>query len=236
MLRFDKVVSVKWEIRPSVGIVAKDVERLGLDIRSFREPLTRIVKNVMIPSIKKNFAQGGRPPWEPLAEATIKARHFSAWPILEVSGTLKRRATQLGIWDIGLTTATVRALPGDAFYGVFHQAGAGSAGAFAGASGLLQRELSAGRKFKDIKHASPELRKMIGNFIPHAQKELGKGASNESVVKRALGMLLDAGTSGWNLPARPFIMYQESDIPKMEAIFGVWMTERAIKVGRFHPE
>lgn len=225
MLRFDTIKSVKWDIRPSVGIVAKDVDRLGLDIRSFREPLMAIVKQVMIPSIRENFVQEGRPKWTELADSTVTARKGARGPILSRTGTLARRASQFNIWSIGETSATIRRLPDDAFYGVYHQAGA-------------TRDTGGGSNNNvSILHAKgPEAKKLIGKFIPKAAKELGiAGAIGEGdkqrVLARALGMAMDTGT--WTLPARPFIMYQDSDIPKMEAIFGAWMEERARKVGRF---
>jgi phage gpG-like protein len=233
-LRQDKIVSASWSLKPSMGIVAKDIERLSLDIRSWKVPLTQVIKQVMIPSIRKNFDTGGRPAWEPLAENTIKARGFSAWPILEVTGKLRRKATQLNIWEIGTTFATVRALPDDVFYGAFHQAGASR-----GESGIADKLLS---------HApgSKEANALIQKFIPSAVKELeGRGilspgkalslADKSFIKNRAVGLLLEAD-AGWNLPARPFIMWQSDDVPKMEAIFSAWMEERAIKSGRFHRE
>lgn len=220
MLRFDTIKSVKWDIRPSVGIVAKDVDRLAMDIRSFKEPLATIVRTVMIPSIKENFATEGRPKWAQLADSTVAARKASH-PILQRSGLLERRATQFNIWDIGTTSATIRALPPDAFYGVYHQAGA-ERGTGGGSNNNNEAMSRLGVK------AGNEL---LGKFIPKAAAELGPKASPARIKARAIGMAMDEGT--WTLPARPFIMYQNSDIPKMEAIFGAWMTERAIRSGRF---
>lgn len=225
-LRFDKIVSLSWEFRPSVGIVAKDVQRLGLDIRSFKEPLTRIVKQVMIPSFKKNFKEGGRPPWTPLAASTIAARKYSAWPILVRTGRLQKRATQFNIWSIGAQSATIRALPSDAFYGVYHQAGSETLGG----PGIVEELMS---------HVpgSSAANALIAKFVPKAQKELGPNAGVNHVHNRAVGLLLDSEENpGWHLPARPFIMYQDDDVPKMEAIFATWMEERAIRVGRFRRE
>lgn len=219
-LRLDRIVSIKWDIKPSVGLVAKDIQRLGLDIRSFREPLTRAIKTVLIPSIRKNFDAGGRPAWDPLAEPTVVSRGYSAWPILEVTGKLRKRATQFNIWDIGVTSATVRSLPSDAFYGVYHQAGA-SRGGSGGASALLQH--APGSKAAEA---------LIGRFLPRAAKELGPKATASHVRNRAIGMLMDEG-NGWSLPSRPFIMYQPDDVDKIQAVFIEWMTERAIKSGRF---
>lgn len=123
-IQFSNVVITDIKIVPLPAIVAADVDRLGLDIRSFREPLTRCIKQVMIPSIRKNFVSGGRPAWEPLSEGTIIRRGYSAWPILNVTGKLQRRATQLNIWTIGFESAQVESLPSDAYYGMFHQGGA----------------------------------------------------------------------------------------------------------------
>lgn len=218
MLRFDTIKHVKWDVRPSVGIVAKDVHRLGMDIRSFRTPLAKVVREVMIPSIRSNFSQEGRPKWEQLAESTVVARG-SAHPILKRTGNLARRARQFNIWSIGETSATIRSLPADAFYGVYHQAGA-------------ERETSGGSNATTMSNMkSKEANDLLKKFLPKAAKELGPKASAKHVRARAIGMAMDAGT--WALPARPFIMYQESDIPKMEAIFAAWMTERARRVGRF---
>lgn len=224
MLRFDTIKSIKWEVRPSVGIVAKDVERLGMDIRSFRAPLAMIVRQVMIPSIRTNFSSQGRPRWAPLAESTVIARG-AAGPILNRTGNLARRARQFSIWSISETAATIRSLPSDAFYGVYHQAGA-------------ERESSSGSNHNEdiLAEKGPEAKKLINKFIPRAAKELNivggiKEGDKRRVLARALGMALDQGT--WTLPARPFIMYQDEDIPKMEAIFGKWMEQRARAVGRF---
>jgi phage gpG-like protein len=221
MLRFDTIKSVKWEIRPSVGIVAKDVNRLGMDIRSFRVPLAAIIRQVMIPSIRANFAEQGRPKWAPLAESTVQARHATG-PILNRTGKLLRRARQFNIWTIGATSATIRKLPDDVFYGAYHQSGA-------------ERETGSGSNTNAKILANPkskEARALIAKFLPRARSELGPKVSDKHVLARALGMALDTGI--WSLPARPFIMYQESDIPKMEAIFGAWMTDRAKRVGRFN--
>jgi phage gpG-like protein len=219
MLRFDTIKSIKWDIRPSVGIVAKDVDRLGLDIRSFRTPLAAIVRQVMIPSIRTNFSQEGRPKWQQLAESTVIARKGAAHPVLRRTGNLARRARQFNIWDIGETSATVRSLPADAFYGVYHQAGA-------------ERTTSGGNNAATMSNMkSKAANDLIKKFLPMATKELGPKASAKHVRARAIGMAMDAGT--WSLPARPFIMFQESDIPKMEAVFSEWMLERARRSGRF---
>jgi len=227
-LRLDRITSIKFEIRPSVGIVAKDIDRLGIDIRSFKEPLTRAVKQVVIPSIKKNFAQGGRPAWEPLAEGTIKRRGYSAWPMLKVSGTLQKRATQFNIWDIGLTSATVRSLPEDAFYGVYHQAG--SSGTLA--SQLLKTRPGSKEHLAIINKARKQAKKELTRDIGKVPVGLGTGISEERINQRAKGIIMES-EQGWSLPARPFILWQDEDGDKVQNVFLDWMVERARKVGRF---
>lgn len=202
-LRFDRDIVANWQVRPSIGLVAKDVERLGVDIRSFKEPLTRAVKRVMIPSIRKNFDVGGRPPWEPLAEATIKLRGYSAWPILVRSGKLRKGATQLNIWDIGLTSATVRKLPDNIWYGAVHQAGTGSFGPYMEAA---KKQLGRGATTRDITKRA---------FALMEQKRGAKGQRKVSI------------------PQRRFILYQEDDIDDINDIFVEWLEERIRAVGRF---
>lgn len=79
----------------------------------------------MIPSIRRNFDEEGRPPWEELSWDTAYQRG-EEHPILNRTGKLKRRATQLARWTIGRHTASFRDLPQDVWYGKVHQAGYGS--------------------------------------------------------------------------------------------------------------
>jgi hypothetical protein len=110
------------------------------------------------------------------------------------------------------------------FYGVYHQAGA------------TRETDTGGGNAHILAKKGPEAKALINKHIPRAAKELGiKGSIQEGdkkrVLARAIGMAMDTGS--WTLPARPFIMYQDSDIAKMEEIFGAWMTDRAKRVGRF---
>lgn len=220
-LRLDTIQSIKFDIRPSIGMVAKDIDRLGLDIRSWREPLTTAIKTVIIPSIRKNFDVGGRPAWAPLSPLTIQRRGYEAWPILKVTGRLKRRATQLNIWSIGQTSATIRSLPSDVFYGVYHQAGAGGDHAGGGIIARLQK----------LKPGSKEANALLAPFIKKARAEF-PNATEAHIKNRVQGLIMDA-EEGWSLPARPFIGWQDEDREKVQAVFLKWMEERARKVGRF---
>jgi phage gpG-like protein len=123
------VSSVDMTFEPSLGIMARRVNKLGLDIRSFREPLQRAVREVVIPSIEMNFRKHGRPRWEPLSEDTILNRLGNGFDlnILTRTGALRKGATQMKIWTIDREKAFIANLPKNIWYGVVHQAG--SAGA-----------------------------------------------------------------------------------------------------------
>jgi|SRR5262245_38063962 len=140
-LRIDEGLVV-FDFKPSLGIIARDLDRLGLDIRSFREPLKRSVQQVMIPSFHQNFELGGRPTWPELSERTLQ-RHAeeggSGRPLVK-SGLLERVATQLNIWTITQNTASIRGLPPKVWYGNLHQQGYGTFGARRRATGASIQE------------------------------------------------------------------------------------------------
>lgn len=127
-LRFERVFNAGWSFTPSPGIVAADIKKMGLQLESFKVPLTTAIKTVMMPSIRKNFDVGGRPEpgWDPLAEYTIERRGGSAWPILVRSGNLMKVASSFQIWSIGQESAAIRQLPSKVWYGNLHQEGYGS--------------------------------------------------------------------------------------------------------------
>lgn len=102
--------TIEGDFPKEAFILARDLDQLGFGIQSFKEPLTRSVRNVIIPSMKRNFESGGRPPWADLAEETIKTRvrqGYGVWPPLTKTGALKKKATAVGIWTIGRDSATM---------------------------------------------------------------------------------------------------------------------------------
>jgi phage gpG-like protein len=121
-------VSLDLHFEPSVGILARKVDKLGIDIRSFRAPLRRAIKFVMIPSIRRNFDEGGRPAWQPLAEETI-LRKRSEHPLI-ASGSLRRVMGYINTWHIDSEKAMITDLPSRVWYGKVHQAGWGQAEMF----------------------------------------------------------------------------------------------------------
>lgn len=103
-------------------LLANDLDLAALSIKSLREPLTKSIREVVIPSIRKNFDAEGRPPWRPLAESTVR-RRGTAHPILNDKGTLKKKATQFNIWTIGSDSAAMTGLDSRVKYAGYHQGG-----------------------------------------------------------------------------------------------------------------
>lgn len=125
-LRIDDGLS--FEFKPSIGIMAARVDKLGLEIRSFREPLKRSIQRVLAPSFKANFDAGGRPePWAKLAEHTRTERQKEGFgadgPILVRTGLLKRTIQQFNIWSIDMQKAAIVDLPQKIQYGKAQQEG-----------------------------------------------------------------------------------------------------------------
>lgn len=211
-LRFDRSIQA-FEFKPSLGIVAKSIDKFRMDIRSFREPLKRSVQQVMIPSFRENFIVGGRPSWEPLAVETVRKRGATG-PILIRSGKLKRGVTTLSIWTITDKAATIKDLPPRIWYGKVHQGG--SAGG----------RFSANNWFKPYQAAA---RKVLG---PEAnQKEIDE--LGFKMFDRRLVQHGPAPRDAAHIPARPFAVFQEEDIDRIQNIFADWLIERAQRAGVF---
>lgn len=121
---------IEISIEPAPVILVASFNKLGEDVRSFKEPLKRSVQQVLAPSIRKNFVDSGRPdPWAPLTEKTKKTKRRDGYgrnanKILKRTGRLQRLASTLSIWDIdGLNGEAVLNPPSEIFYGAIHQAG-----------------------------------------------------------------------------------------------------------------
>jgi phage gpG-like protein len=141
------LTGVDFEFHPSIGMIASRIDKLGMDIRSFKEPLTRAVVQVMIPSFKMNFASEGRPAWEELAPFTVERRKGRDHPILFRSGKLKKVATSRGIWTISQNGAVITSLPGSVWYGAIHQAGIGG---FGNRLTAARKKLGEGARGRDV--------------------------------------------------------------------------------------
>jgi|SRR3954463_13635015 phage virion morphogenesis protein len=110
---------------PTIKILTRDLNRFAGDIRSFRDPLRRSVREVMAPSFRRNFYEGGRPPWEPLQPSTLERRVRAGQgnSPLVATGDLQRAAGQMNIWNFTATSASIEGLPSHVSYGTVHQLG-----------------------------------------------------------------------------------------------------------------
>jgi len=176
------------------------IDKLSMQFKSFKDPLTKSLNMVIIPSIIKNFEAEGRPKWRPLAKSTIASRYalgFPRGPILERTGRLKREATRKNIWEINLDILKLRTVYFDQKvpYAQFHQMGAqipatrmtGSLGATVGKKGVFQI-----------------------------------GAYRVSTGSRERG---ESGKYGL-IPARPFIQLTVDEEVEIYNIFTTFMTEK----------
>jgi len=149
---------------PKLSVIKRDLDALGADIRSFKEPLKRCVQKVIIPSIQANFDAGGRPAWAPYANSTLEFHEMlgtaMSSSMLNRTGALKATMGNVSNWTITTDSAKLSDLPQRVWYGKVHQAGYG------------------------------------GNS--------GKG----------------------QIPARPFVMFQDEDADKITKIFADWLDER----------
>jgi phage gpG-like protein len=147
--------SIDIDFVPPVSLLIADVLRLGVRLRTFREPLEKAVREVVIPSFKRTWEAEGRPePWHELSPYTIARKTGesmsietagfsggSGAPILVSTpiqrergqhksegrgGALKVRATSFKIWTFTKDSAYVSGA-GIFFYGPIHQLGASSA-------------------------------------------------------------------------------------------------------------
>ena len=117
-------VRVELNFEPSVGILARKIDTLGLSLKSFREPLKESVQKVVIPSIRRNFDAGGRPKWRALTAGTVSHKGGDTRPLIR-SGNLRRQMGYLKIWTITSESAMITDLPQNIWYGKVHQAGMG---------------------------------------------------------------------------------------------------------------
>lgn len=191
---------------PTIAISARNIDRLGADIRSFKEPLQRAVKEVIIPSIAQNFEAGGRPDtWQPLSEATqeIKARMgWAGGDVLIRSGKLRKTMGQQNLWQIKETSAILKELPKGVSYGGIHQAG------YEGAS------MSALAKKKG------------------GAKEALQTIIDRQKLAMATGTKIKGGGGVASIPARPFVMFQDEDEDAIAEIFVEWLDERVTAFNR----
>lgn len=211
-LRFDKRITA-FEFKPSLGIVAKQLDAFGEAIKDMREPLTKSVREVMGPSIQQNFVSGGRPTWEPLSPATL-ARRKDDGAILVRTGSLGNVASSPRIWSIGSTSATIRDLPEKVWYGKVHQ------------EGHAGDQFSGGNWFKKYQTAA---RKIAGpDEDDKTVDEIAFKLFDKRIVSHG-----PAPKGSPSIPARPFAVFQDEDLDDIQLIFAEWLEDKLRTVGRF---
>jgi phage gpG-like protein len=193
------IPNVDIEFSPSVLITANKIDRFAGKISSFREPLTRAVKEILIPSFRANFEEGGRPDhWEPLSADTLEIRSRLGGdgdsPLIR-TGALEAAATSMSPWKIGDAAAVFTSLPANVWYGTIHQGGY---------EGKSMRSLA-----KKTGSAGAALQNIINQ-----QKAAMRGGSTIS------------GGGAPAIPARPFILVQDEDEDAITELFIEWVDQQ----------
>lgn len=144
---------MQFNFKPSLALSARQFDTLDIDIRSFKEPLKRAIKQVIAPSFAENFIVNGRPVgWQAYADDTVTMKEndpknkYGPDSILRRSGLLFKTMQQINIWTITSTQAAILDLPDKIWYGKVQQSGFGLTAA----------------SFKDPLHISPEQLKSLG--------------------------------------------------------------------------
>lgn len=201
------------DMSPTIGILAKDVDRFDLDIRSFRVPLERSISQVMGPSFRRNFDVGGRPAWAPLSETTklIKRRlGYGDKGTLVRTGLLRRVVGQKNIWSIGRNGALIT-----------------------GKETGWQRKADRGRTvgmYARLHQGGYEGQMMSARTEREGgQREGLLSLFDEINEALASGSVLTASRSQ-PIPARPFIVMQGDDMDDIEEVFGDWLDERMTRI------
>lgn len=144
------------EFEPTIGITTARINKLANLVMDFKQPLQEAIRKVIIPSIQKNFAVGGRPPWPPWSSETLEFKAMlgeSMGPSLLVrSGALRTTMASPSIWTVTRDFAILKDIPGNVWYGKVHQAGYGG---MASRKGNLQQIVADAVTGKGPGHAAP---------------------------------------------------------------------------------
>jgi phage gpG-like protein len=124
------VITIEGDLQGQTLRAAADLRDMADALKSFKDPLSEVVDKVMIPSIRRNFEEEGRPKWKGLAAMTIYKRSNkkvissgSTHPILQDTKALLIAATSKRIWTITDSDATVTGLNDIVPYANFNQGG-----------------------------------------------------------------------------------------------------------------
>lgn len=232
LLRFGANVQ-GFEFHPSVAVIAKDLRQLQMGLRDFREPLTRSVKQVMMPNIHEGFETSGASwdqSWEPLAPMTVKRRQdaygLGPTPILVRRGRLKAAASSFSIWSINAVSAVVKDLPPNVWYGKLHQSGYGDYGS-RDRTGKTSAPWFRPYKKKAMEVLASQYRRSPTEFSRHAVDEMAWKIFDAKIKQSGPGGRRGARS----LVPRPFIQLREDAPPKIQQIFYDWMDEQIVRLG-----
>lgn len=190
-------------------LFASDIDKLDMKFKTWKEPLQQSRDEVVIPSVRENFDQEGRPKWTPLKPQTLQNRMYMGYargPILDRSGRLRRIATQKNIWSIvsgvgregaDMLSLNVNYLDGKVPYAEFHQLGAG---------------VRRGRRVGDI------------------QKRItSSGKTTSRFRHREANPALGGDIRTFRLPPRPFIQLTVEEEAEIYTIFFNFMSRQVDK-------
>lgn len=213
-IRFDRQLE-RFEFKPSLGIVASQLEKLAAELNDMHEPLKKAVEDVMQYSILENFMSGGRGEWEPLTRYTVKKREGKADPILVWTGALAEGGSSPSIWSIGAKTAVIRNLPDKIWYGKVHQSGIEGSSGGGGDSDWMDKYRREAKKLNPS-GTKEQNEKLAGKLSdPIFRQKHGLKASHES-----------GGHDTATIPARPWAVFQDEDIDAIENIFADWIESK----------
>jgi phage gpG-like protein len=106
---------------PQPWVLVRDFDLLGLSVQSFKVPLERSVRKVLIPSIDMGFTTGGYGEWPEHSPDTTQ--RWGPHPLLQLTGRLRRTATALARWQFTREEAFMADWPASVSYGLIHQVG-----------------------------------------------------------------------------------------------------------------
>jgi hypothetical protein len=112
---------VTWN--PNPAVLATEFDGFNRSIRSLKEPLDKIIRDVCIPTIKDQFSSEGIPGWKSLAEFTVDKKGHNR--ILWETGELEKQAAYIKNWTVRGPegTATLDKLNPSVSYGYLHNSG-----------------------------------------------------------------------------------------------------------------
>ncbi len=122
-------VEVHWDRVMGPARAAARITGLERKLRrgGLRQPLQEIVREVLAPSMRRQFetngVSGDGNAWSPLKETTQRRWNKRASPALVQSGKLKRAAGAIARWNVNNNEVRFAGLPLSVVYGYLHQTG-----------------------------------------------------------------------------------------------------------------